>query len=116
MGDRINLRFVNNSGEVSPVLYAHGDGMTLISDAVLFWTENKKKIRHEPSNWMVNFLSYIHGRDPYDGDYYLYADFDGCSADDNGDWEFNTDTGVCTHVRMGEFDSSGFWEGEVWEP
>lgn len=104
MGDRINLRFVEEKNgkqldAPSPVLYAHWDGMSLISGAELFWNEYKGKIRTEPSNWMVNFISYLKNGDVSDGGYYLYPDFkSACSADDNGDWEFNVSTGEYRQV------------------
>ena len=112
MGDRINLRFVDSLGNKSPVLYAHWAGTALLEEAQSFWDLYKDKVRHEPSNWMVNFICMVHGHDPYDGNYYLYNDFD-CSADDNGDWEFNTDTGECIKVSDGYFDSSEYKKGDL---
>ena len=108
MGDRICLTFVNGNdcfGERSPVLYAHWDGMCLIDAAKDFWQKYHDKIRSEPSNWMVNFICYLRDGNIEDGNYYLYPDEEhSCSPDDNGFWEFDTQTGECRQT------SKGYWE------
>lgn len=101
MGDRICLSFVNDEmKERSPCLYAHWAGMDLLEDAKEFWREYHEKIRDEPANVMVNFLSYLRGGHVQDGGYYLYKDEDhACSPDDNGYWEFDTETGEYREYR-----------------
>lgn len=97
MGDRINLRF-RYKDEVSPVLYSHWDGRSLLDRAEQFFNEYRGEIRREPSNWMVNFISFLREGCIGDGNLYLYADFDGCCADDNGDWEFDLENGTYKRV------------------
>ena len=104
MGDRICLRFTDGEGEISPTLYAHWYGRSLLGYAKAFWQHFHGKIRTEPSNWMVNFIAWLRD-DPEDGGLYLYKDDDSASSpDDNGYWEFNTRTGECIKIRMGDFD------------
>lgn len=93
MGDRICLTFTDGR-EFSPVLYAHWDGMGLIASAEAFWERYHNEIRDEPSNMMVNFISYVREGAIEDGNYYLYRTEDeACSPDDNGYWMMNTKTG-----------------------
>jgi len=101
MGDRICLSFVNDKWqERSPCLYAHWRGMDLLTDAEDFWENNHEVIRNEPSNVMVNFVSYIREGRIEDGNYYLYSSEDtACSPDDNGYWEFDTGTGEYRKYR-----------------
>lgn len=101
MGDRICLSFVNDRyHERSPCLYAHWDGMDLLDEVNAFWECNHEAIRDEPSNVMVNFISYLRNGAIVDGGYYLYKDEDhACSPDDNGFWEFDTLTGTCRQYR-----------------
>ena len=106
MGDRICLSFVNdNMKERSPCLYAHWAGMDLLEDAEAFWDEYHDKVRNEPSNVMVNFISYLRGGRVGDGSYYLYKDEgSACSPDDNGFWEFDTVTGEYRKYRPHEWE------------
>lgn len=92
MGDRICLTF-RWRDEESPVLYAHWDGMSLLTNAELFYGEYADKIRKEPSNWMVNFLNWLRDGRVVDGNYYLYNRGEECSPDDNGYWTFDLETG-----------------------
>lgn len=95
MGDRICLTFTDGS-ELSPVLYAHWAGMHLVELAREFWRDYHDEIRDEPSNFMVNFISWLRDGAVEDGDYYLYPDKDhSCSPDDNGYWVLDTRTGDC---------------------
>lgn len=95
MGDRICLSFVNDKmKERSPCLYAHWAGMDLLDAAEAFWAEYCGKIRDEPANVMVNFISWLREGKVHDGEYYLYSDEDhACSPDDNGFWEFDVEKG-----------------------
>jgi len=106
MGDRICLSFVNDRWkERSPCLYAHWKGMDLIDAAESFWAEHSKNIRSEPSNVIVNFISYLRGGAVEDGQYYLYASEDtACSPDDNGYWEFDTGTGEARVYRQHDWE------------
>ena len=106
MGDRICLSFVNDRfRERSPCLYAHWAGMDLLDYAQEFWGEYHDRIRDEPSNVMVNFISYLRGGRVEDGSYYLYKDEDhACSPDDNGFWEFDTATGQYRQYRPHEWE------------
>lgn len=112
MGDRICLTFISTedvlgAGEVderSPVLYAHWDGRDLIDNAKAFWNAYHDKIRSEPSNWMVNFLVWLRQGEIADGNYYLYPDAkSAASPDDNGFWEFNTQTGEYRQTEKGDY-------------
>ena len=71
MGDRICLTFTDGKS-FSPTLYAHWDGIILIERARDFYEEFNGKIRAEPENWMVNFISYLRKGKVCDGYYYLY--------------------------------------------
>lgn len=106
MGDRICLSFVNDRmRERSPCLYAHWDGMGLLDLVEAFWECNHEAIRDEPSNVMVNFLNYLREGRIEDGGYYLYKDEDhACSPDDNGFWEFDTDTGMYRTYRKHDWE------------
>jgi len=93
MGDRICLTFTDGR-EISPTLYAHWKGMGLIEEAEAFWERYHDEIRDEPSNMMVNFISYLREGKIEDGGYYLYKSEDEASSpDDNGYWMLNTKTG-----------------------
>lgn len=93
MGDRICLTFTDGKS-FSPTLYAHWDGIILIERARDFYEEFNGKIRAEPENWMVNFISYLRKGKVCDGYYYLYPCRDAsASPDDNGYWMMNTKTG-----------------------
>lgn len=106
MGDRICLSFVNDEmHERSPCLYAHWAGMKLLDLAAEFWFEYHNKIRDEPSNVMVNFISWLREGKVEDGGYYLYKDEDtACSPDDNGFWEFDVMTGTCRKYRRHDWE------------
>lgn len=101
MGDRICLSIVNDElQERSPCLYAHSAGMDLLDYVQDFWFENRDRIRAEPSNVMVNFISWLREGKVQDGEYYLYQNEDcACSPDDNGYWEFDTLTGTFRKFR-----------------
>jgi len=104
MGDRICLTFVKDN-ERSPVLYAHGAGKGLLDRAKEFWDLYHGLIRDEPSNWMVNFLSWLRNGRVIDGGHYLYPDKEHCcSPDDNGFWEFDTSTGEYWQTEKGEWE------------
>ena len=93
MGDRICLTFTDGK-EVSPTLYSHWHGLELIELAEAFYDRYHDEIRDEPSNMMVNFISYIREGKIEDGGLYLYKSEDeACSPDDNGYWMMNTKTG-----------------------
>lgn len=108
MGDRICLTFVSKEPwgeERSPVLYAHWDGRDLLANATRFWAEHHGKVRSEPSNWMVNFVSWLREGAVEDGNYYLYPDEEHCcSPDDNGFWEFDTVTGEYRQTSKGDWE------------
>ena len=108
MGDRICLTFVrtNEYGtQRSPVLYAHWDGYGLVEKAERFWQEYHGKIRDEPANFMVNFISYLRKGEIEDGEYYLYRDEEhSCSPDDCGFWEMDIHTGDVRQTQKGEFE------------
>ena len=93
MGDRICLTFTDGR-EISPTLYSHWKGMGLIEEAEAFWERYHDEIRDEPSNMMVNFISYVREGRIEDGGLYLYrTEEQACSPDDNGFWIMNTKTG-----------------------
>lgn len=93
MGDRICLTFTDGY-ETSPTLYSHWHGMGLIELAEAFWARYHEEIRDEPSNMMVNFISYVREGKIEDGGLYLYAnENEACEPDDNGYWIMNTETG-----------------------
>ena len=106
MGDRICLSFVNDKyKERSPCLYAHWDGMDLLKEVDAFWECNHEAIRDEPANVLVNFISYIREGKIVDGGYYLYQNEDcACSPDDNGFWEFDTETGEYREYRKHDWE------------
>ena len=105
MGDRIAISFVNGR-ERSPVLYSHWRGRDLIEDVQTFWQEHHGSIRDEPSNMMVNFITYIRNGEVYDGGEYLYSDEEHCcSPDDNGFWEMDTRTGEVIQTKKGEWEA-----------
>lgn len=120
MGDRICLQFAQERKwgdethkEISPVLYAHWDGTDLLNKAKRFWEKYHGEIRAEPSNFMVNFITYLRQNVIEDGGHYLYAEDPGC-ADDNGTWEMDTDTGEIVKITKGDWDSSGYEEGDIY--
>ena len=93
MGDRICLTFTDGD-ERSPCLYAHWMGQRLLDKAAEFHAKYCGEIRSEPSNWMVNFISWLRKGAVEDGEYYLYPDEEhSCTPDDNGYWEMDTVTG-----------------------
>ena len=93
MGDRICLTFTDGK-EISPTLYSHWGGMGLLDLATAFYDTYHDKIRDEPSNFMVNFISYVREGVIEDGEFYLYrTEEEACSPDDNGFWIMNTKTG-----------------------
>ena len=109
MGDRICLSFVKKGGwnERSPVLYAHWDGRSLLDSAEAFYAAYiaTHTVRDEPSNVMVNFISYLREGEIADGEYYLYPDAEHCcSPDDNGFWEMDVETGEISQMRKGEWE------------
>ena len=113
MGDRICLTFVSRENilgldgpreERSPVLYAHWDGMALIRNAKRFWEAEHDRIRSEPSNFMVNFISWLRRGEVADGMYYICNAGDECGPDDNGWWEMDTRTGEVTHPCKGDYE------------
>ena len=94
MGDRICLKFVDEDGISSPILYAHWAGKSLIDKANTFYALYKGKTRAESSNWMVNFISWLRKGEVKDGGYYLYPNEDICdSPDDNGFYKMYLATG-----------------------
>ena len=105
MGDRICLTFIGDDEERSPVLYAHWGGERLIDRSREFYKEYHGKIRTEPSNWLVNFISWLRNGKVMDGSYYLYRDEDSsCSPDDCGFWEMDIRTGKVSHPVRGEWE------------
>lgn len=106
MGDRICLSFVNDRMEErSPCLYAHWAGMSLLDSASDFWQSYHEEIRDEPSNVMVNFISWLREGKVLDGSYYLYQNEDCASSpDDNGYWELDTETGEFRKYRRHDWE------------
>ena len=102
MGDRIGLRFKDESGEVSDILiHSHWLGRDLIKDAQYYYQQIPKSMRHDDCNTAIaKFLMWIgmnFGEDDAGykllekADLNVQTDEDDC--EDNGIWTLDLSDG-----------------------
>ena len=93
MGDRICVTIIDNVGDKSPVLYAHEAGYTIINELNRFYRHKRGDIGMEPSNAMVNFISWLLNGECTDGDISIFNEGEEPFPEDEGYFYFNMDTG-----------------------
>ena len=115
MGDRIVIRLTDGE-KWSPDLYCHSAGMDALWAVIKAVKESKPD--GDPQQMMCNVVLEAMKRTPQEYGFYLESHGEVKHGDlDNGEWEYNTATGMWKHIhsRWERDNISGEWykEGEV---